>query len=290
MTWEEKSGYVIEKLWGIGKKTSKKLGRLGIRSFADVVQMDTEYIAEKVGRPSNELEISKQIARSYTHDFLAIVTERDIPIACKTWGVSLEQGLFLVTSGIRDTGDIREDTEIITDGLPPRLSLQLEPLKPQTELTLVRGLTSKQARYLVTRGDFSSLSDLAASSSNKVRKIIDWIPTSRIKNWIENAKLLLNVNIRDYHKASNLPLTREIQGIGPEMGAFLYSIGIKNIRDLSKMDDGLRERYFPWIFFPLSQGKCPGWAREHLLIRFLSQLNDSEIRRYARNPVKSSNH
>jgi len=282
MTWEEKSGYVIEKLWGIGRKTSKKLGKLGIRSFADVVQMDIEYIAEKVGRPSNELEISKRIAKSYTHDFLTIVTERDIPIARKTWGVSLEQGLYLVTSGIRDISDIREGTKILTDGLPPRLTSQLEPLKPQTELTLVHGLTSKNARYLVTRGDFLSLSDLAASSSSKVRKIIDWVPVSRIKNWIENAKLLLNVDIRDFHKASNLPLSREIRGIGPEMGAFLYSIGIKNIQDLSEMNDSIREKYFPWIYFPLFQGKCPAWVREHLYIRYLSQLGVSEICRYAR--------
>ena len=282
MTLEKKSDYVIEKLWGIGKKTSQKLGKLGIRSFADVVQMDTEYIAKKVGRPSDELEISKHIARSYTHDFLAIVTERDIPIAQKTWGVSLEQGLYLVTSGIRDIGDIREDTEITTDRLPPRLISQLEPLKPQTELTLVRGLTSKHARYLVTRGDFSSLSDLAASSSKEVRKIIDWVPTSRIKTWIENAELLLDVDIRDYHKAGNLLLTREIRGIGPEMGAFLYSIGIRNVQDLSEMDDSIREKYFPWIHFPFSQAKCPTWAREHLYIRYLSQLSASEICRYAR--------
>ncbi len=285
MTREEKSGYVIEKLWGIGRKTSKKLVKLGIKSFADVVEMDTELIAGKVGRPSNELEISKHIAKSYTHNFLSRVTERDIPIAWKTWGVSLEQGLYLMTSGIRDIGDIREDTEIITDGLPPRLMSQLEPLKPQTELALVQGLTSKHARYLVTRGDFSSLSDLAASSSRKVRKIINWVPTSRIRTWIENAELLISVNIRDYHKAGNLPLSREIRGIGPEMGAFLYSIGIRNIQDLSKMDDNIREKYFPWIYFPLSRGKCPTWAREHLYIRFLSQLGVSEIRRYARSPV-----
>jgi nucleotidyltransferase/DNA polymerase involved in DNA repair len=284
MTWEKKSDYVIDKLWGIGKKTSQKLGKLGIRSFADVVQMDTEYIAKKVGRPSDELDISKHIARSYTHDFLEIVTRRDIPIAWKTWGVSLEQGLYLVTSGIRDVGDIREDTEIITDGLPPRLISQLKPLKPQTELALVQSLTSKDARYLVTRGDFSSLSDLAASSSSEVRNIIDWVPTSRIKTWIENAKLLLNVNIRDYHKASNLPLKREIRGVGPEMVAFLYSLGIRHIQDLSEMDDGIREKYFPWIYFPFSQGKCPVWAREHLFIRHLSKLSVSEIRRYSRKP------
>ncbi|MGD9397470.1 MAG: hypothetical protein PVJ05_13635, partial [Candidatus Thorarchaeota archaeon] len=210
--------------------------------------------------------------------------------ARKTWGVSLEQGLYLVTSGIRDIGDIREATEIVTNELPPRLMSQLEPLKPQIELTLVHSLSSKHARYLVTRGDFSSLSDLATSGSSKVSKIIDWVPTNRIKTWIENAKLLLNVNIRDYHKAGNLPLTREIRGIGPEMGAFLYSIGIKNTQDLSKMDNSTREKYFPWIYFPLFQGKCPVWAREHLFIRFLSQLSVSEIRRYARKPVRISNH
>ncbi len=285
MTREEKSGYVIEKLWGIGRKTSKKLEKLGIRSFADVVKMDTELIAGKVGRPSNELDISKHIAKSYTHNFLSRVTERDIPIASKTWGVSLEQGLYLMASGIRDIGDIREDTAVITDRLPPRLMSQLEPLKPQTELALVQGLTSKHARYLVTRGDFSSLSDLAASNSRKVRKIIDWVPTSRIRTWIENAELLISANIRDYHKAGNLPLAREIRGIGPEMGAFLYSISIRNIQDLSKMDDSIREKYFPWIYFPLSQGKCPAWAREHLYIRFLSELEVSEIRCYARSPV-----
>ncbi len=94
--------------------------------------IDTKEISKLCRRPTDELEISKSIAKALDSQFLEKATEENLPIAREINGIGVDLGLYLYSRGIKEIEDYDQE-KLITPDLPQRLIRQLELLNIQIE-------------------------------------------------------------------------------------------------------------------------------------------------------------
>ncbi len=255
---EEEDEAAIEaltKLWGIGLKIAQKLIDAGITTIEQVADMDVKEVAKNISARSDYLTIAQAVAKNITSAFVKSVTSNTFRITVKIWGVGLDFGLLLYAFGVKDITDVTPGLVIKFPALQNYLSNLLEIVKSQVQLALIVGLTSRDARKLVVDAEVTSLAELAKATPSKIRRALlknRWIRSNISKNqakiWIDLAAKLVQADILTYKKAAELPLARYIKGIGPEIGAVLYVLGMKSLEDFVKnMNAVIRNKYFPWV-------------------------------------------
>ncbi len=242
---------ILEKLWGIGKKTAQKLFALNIKTIDQFRAINLDELSKKIHVRKHYLEISQSIANVVDSDFLGKVTWRNFTIAEKIWGVGRDMGILLYSLGVKDIKDITEDLVLGFPVMQNMFSNKLEKIKSQTQLALIVGLTQKNAFKLVKAG-VPSLKILSNSKLSFLKTILSKSSNQEIENYIEISSKLSEANILNYEKAGNLVLAKKIKGIGPEIGALLFVLGMDTPESfISNINVGIRDRYLPWIPDPI---------------------------------------
>lgn len=249
----------LEKLWGIGEKTAKSLISEGISSIEEVAEIKVEEISKKLGVRKDYLTIAKAEAEKLSTEFVQSVKSSTFRIVRKIHGVGLDFGLLLYAYGVKDIESVTPKLKIKFPALEDYLAKLLERTKSQVQLALICGLTSKQARNLVVKGDVTSLEDFSQRTDSELQSLLDGVSLQKIEAWKQLASGLVENNILDYKKAGSLPLAKKVRGIGPEIGATLYVLGITTPEELAiKMHHGIRDEYFPWV----SNSEYKNWIEQ----------------------------
>lgn len=238
---------LIEKLWGISKKTAKKLYDVGIETIESVVSIDVSEVSKAIGVRETYLKVASSIAKEVSSDYVETIGPKTLTISRKIYGVGTDTGLLLYSLGIKDITDVTEDLQLTFPAMQEYFEEKFEKIKSQVQLSLIPGLTSRNG-YELVKGEFTSLDDLAGSTATKIVSVCKDVSKEQADLWISMASKIVSAGILNYKKAGELLLAQKIKGIGPEFAAILYCLNIKSLENLiCRLSFDTRNTYFPWV-------------------------------------------
>lgn len=237
---------LIEKLWGISKKTAKKLYDSGIKTIESVASMDVSAVSKDIGVGEHYLNVASSIAQKVSSDFVETIGPKTITISRKIYGVGTDLGLLLYSLEVKDITDVTEDLQLTFPAMQEFFERKFEKIKYQVQLSLIAGLTSRHG-YELVKGRVTSLGNLAGSTATKIASVCK-VSTEQAQLWIDMASKLVSADILNYKKAGELLLAQKIKGIGPEFAAILYCLDVKSLENLiCRFSFDIRDTYLPWV-------------------------------------------